>query len=237
MIGGFFPPCWRFIDVVLRSPVQVRSWSSGERKTSIYPSIGQQERLDTAYSLSPPPSSPLFLARLFPLLLLLLLRCCSSIIPVPPGCFREESTPPSTATPSRHDGPQAIFCVDVSILRYSSDQIWIMHLIFLATLLVSTLSPWLHPLLASSGTYAALVCRFLNHFHVLKWTFYLMLVRNIILNEPCNLLTDCLLLDSLADRNDGAQGRLQHLSLFCSYKNSALYYVWLPHLNIKSKLY
>lgn len=66
-----------------------------------------------------------------------------------------------------------------------------MHLIFLATLLVSTLSPWLHPLLASSGTYAALACRFLNHFHVLKCTFYLMLVRNIILNEPCNLLTDC----------------------------------------------
>lgn len=58
-----------------------------------------------------------------------------------------------------------------------------MHLIFLATLLVSPLSPWLHPLLASSGTYAALAFRLLNHFHVLKFTVCLMFVRNIILDE------------------------------------------------------
>lgn len=44
-----------------------------------------------------------------------------------------------------------------------------MHLIFLATLLVSTLSPWLHPVLASFGTYAALARCLFHHFHALDF--------------------------------------------------------------------
>lgn len=82
-----------------------------------------------------------------------------------------KKVPPQHGAAFCHDGPQAIFCVDVSILRYFSDQIWIMHLIFLATLLVSTLSLWLHPLLASSGTYAALAWCLSHHFHVLQFAF------------------------------------------------------------------
>lgn len=64
----------------------------------------------------------------------------------------DEESPHARHVP-RHDGPRAIHCVDVLILRYFSYQIWIMHLIFLATLLVSILSPWLHLSLASSGMY------------------------------------------------------------------------------------
>lgn len=98
-----------------------------------------------------------------------------------------------------------------------------MHLIFLATLLVSTLSPWLHPLLASSGTYAALACRLLHLFFAFYLTFE---VKYITSDEPCVFLKDWLLPDLLLYvRNDGVQGRLQHPSRFCSYKNSALYYV------------
>lgn len=65
-------------------------------------------------------------------------------------------TPLHTACPlpCHDDGPPAINSVVVMmILGYFSNQIWIMHLIFLATSLVCVLSPWLHPSLASSGAY------------------------------------------------------------------------------------
>lgn len=99
-----------------------------------------------------PPLLLLLITLLLPLLLLNNRYCSSS--PVPPGSMKK--APSCTAPPPRHDGPQAIHCVDVLILRYFSYQIWIMHLIFLATLLVSILSPWLHPSLASSGMYCKL---------------------------------------------------------------------------------
>lgn len=103
--------------------------------------------LATAFFLLPSSSSPLLLLSL----LLLLIRYCSSSVPVPPGSMKK-------APLARHRlhatmGRQlytALMCWYWDIFSY---QIWIMHLIFLATLLVSTLSPWLHPSLASSGTY------------------------------------------------------------------------------------
>ena len=97
---------------------------------------------------SPPPPAPLLLLSL---LLLLSRYCSSSSLPVPPGSMKKDPL-------ARHRlhatmGRQlftALMCWYWDIFSY---QIWIMHLIFLATLLVSILSPWLHPSLASSGTY------------------------------------------------------------------------------------
>lgn len=46
-----------------------------------------------------------------------------------------------------------------------------MHLIFLATLLVSILSIGLHPSLASSGTYCNCLLAFLYHSHLIKYLY------------------------------------------------------------------
>lgn len=86
----------------------------------------------------------------------------SATAAVKPGvsCIHEEIPPPRHLP--RHDGPRAINCVDVLILRCFSYQIWIMHLIFLATLLVSILLLWLHPSLASLGRYCHSLLAFLS---------------------------------------------------------------------------
>lgn len=139
----------------LRSPAQASCGPGGRKDTMMLVVLIEEESAGwLPVAARPPPSfcsppSPPLLLTLH--LLLLLNRYCSSSIPVPPGFMKK--APPATAPPPRQDGPQAILCVDVLISRYFTNQIWIMRLIFLATLLVSTLSPWLHPLLASSGTY------------------------------------------------------------------------------------
>ena len=99
-------------------------------------------------SASSPTHHPSILLLL--LLLLFLSSYCSSSIPVPPGSMKNSLPHGSLPAAMGRKPSTALLCWyrDIPLI-----QIWIMHLIFLATLLVSVLSPWLHPSLASSGTY------------------------------------------------------------------------------------
>lgn len=74
-------------------------------------------------------------------------RCCKSHLPHWLDTWRlsrERHLP-------RYNGPEDNYCVDVLIYIYLKYQIWIMHLIFLANLLVSILAAGLHSSIASIG--------------------------------------------------------------------------------------
>lgn len=57
-----------------------------------------------------------------------------------------------------------------------------MHLIFLATLLVSILLPWLHPSLASLGRYCHSLLAFC-HFNVIAYAYHSVLCAEILFGD------------------------------------------------------
>lgn len=124
------------LDAVLasgRSPVQVSCGPAGkERRRAVAHRGGGDFQQPSGHRLLPAPllsSARLCSALFLALLLLLPLSLSSSSAAAAAASSRclpaasMKKVTPRTTPPSCHDGPQAIFCVDVSILRYFSDQI------------------------------------------------------------------------------------------------------------------